>query len=354
MLKFINEELFSFQTVQEFDKKNKREYTKIKVVSSNKIQQYEREIKKRERYASIDNRKRQDFTSHVDKLIPLNREILKISAPLKKIENALLESSLNCKMVDFNSPMSININNANIFQPLVDVRCHNRGEDNANLYIIAFPFNGMIKPIKESSLFRIYKGLIAASAKPFFFNNRKYRKVLYLVVEINKRLFDPAHKYHRTSIDINLESYALFTDRESDEKRTNCEYFTLRILSDKGDYETEWSYSTVNEAIMMNVAPGEQLWPTYIMSNHNNKSDNYKKPYNKKSYQKPVSRSGNLLVTTNKHGIRKEITMNNHRNVKNSGNRYDIEQMMAESGMYETDNFNRSKKNGGKKNYKKR
>ena len=234
MLKFINEELFSFQTVQEFDKKNKREYTKIKVVSSNKIQQYEREIKKRERYASIDNRKRQDFTSHVDKLIPLNREILKISAPLKKIENAILESSLNCKMVDFNSPMSININNANIFQPLVDVRCHNRGEDNANLYIIAFPFNGMIKPIKESPLFRIYKGLIAASAKPFFFNNRKYRKVLYLVVEINKRLFDPAHKYHRTSIDIKSHMHSLLIENLTRKRQTvnisHCVFCLIRVI----------------------------------------------------------------------------------------------------------------------------
>jgi hypothetical protein len=219
----------------------------------------------------------------------------------------------------------------------------------------------MIKPIPENPQYRIYRGLIASSARPFFFNNRKYRKVLYLVIEINKNLFNPDHKYHTDSIDLQLESFALFTDNESNEKKTRCETFKLSITSADGDYSTNWEYNTVDEAIMVSVEPGQQLWITYDMnSRHDNKREHndhdFKKKINNK--QKPVTIEGDMLVTKNKHGIRKEIPMRNNSNrnqrypkgQNTSMKKNDIDRMMQDSGIFDKDyDNNRSKKNGGKR-----
>ena len=219
MLKLVNEELMSYSTIVTEEKG--KCYTKIKVATSNKMQQYEndprfnrdntqgRPIKQK----ANSSRK---IVSNIDALKPINREIIRISAPLKKIEE-FENQSFDSKTVEFDLPMSINVSDSmNTRQPKVEVRCHEQGDDRANLYIVAFPFNGMIKPIPDNPQYRIYKGLIATSAKPFFFNNKRYRKVLYLVIEINKNLFKLDHKYHADEINIQLESYGLFTDPETD------------------------------------------------------------------------------------------------------------------------------------------
>jgi hypothetical protein len=176
------------------------------------------------------------------------------------------------------------------------------------------------------------------------------------VIEINKNLFNPDHKYHTNSIPIQLESYALFYDRETGERNTNCEIFKLTIESANGDYTIDWNYSIANEAIMMTAEPGQQLWTTYDMNanKNNTKNDNYKKRFNK---QKPMVIEGDTIVTTNRHGIRKEIPVknNHHRNYKSTNNKNEntkpnsLDQMMKDSGMFEKDYDNRGKRNGGKR-----
>ena len=126
-----------------------------------------------------------------------------------------------------------------------------------------------------------------------------------MVVEINKNLFNPDHKYHTDKIDIQLESYALFKDRETSEEKTNCETFLLSITSANGDYNTSWDYKIADEAIMMNVEPGQQLWTTYRITKPNNSNNKNGKNFHKN--QKQVTREGDMLVTTNRNGIRKEI-----------------------------------------------
>lgn len=367
MLNLINEDLMAYSTITTVEKG--KEYTKIKVATSNKLQQYENDSRNNRGEPKESPKKPRagaTIVSKIDALKPINREIIRISAPLKNIGDFLAQDE-NSREINFDLPMSIKVDANNKYQPHVEVRCHEQGDDRANLYVIAFPFNGMIKPIPENPQYRIYRGLIASSAKPFFFNNRKYRKVLYLVVEINKNLFNSDHKYHTDKIDIQLESYALFTDRENgDMKKTNCEKFKLSITSANGDYDVEWDYNTVDDAIMMSVEPGQPLWTTYDMNAHrNNKSD--RKPMNNESEkrvngnnkQKKVTIEGDMMVTLNKHGIRKEIPIrNNNRNQRNSNNgknnfskKNDIDRMMEESGMFDNDyEYSRSKKNGGKRN----
>lgn len=358
----------AYTTTETQDMHNGKHYLKIRITTSNKIMQYESVLKKRSHQeddkptvATKDNR----VVSKIDQLIPLNREIIRISAPLKEL-NDFLTSKSSVKDVEFDSPMSVNVQTK--YQPQVEVRCHESGEDRANIFVVAFPFNGMIKPIPENPQYRIYKGLIATSAKPFFYNGRKYRKVLYLIIEVNKNLFNESHKYHTDKIDINLESYALFNDRETGEQKTNIEKYTLTVLSPMGDYESSWEYDTANEAIMMNVEPGQQLWTTYSFNkntdkrNNNQNQNDYRHKGGKKNFrQKPSYVEGDMIVTTNKNGIRKEIPMkqnhkgnrNYHNNTRNGGSNYsDLDYMMQKSGMYDHSEDKRGKRNGGKKGNK--
>ena len=364
MLKIVNEELMAYSTIDVLVKG--QEYTKIKVATSNKLQQYENDSRFN-RATGKDNTdkstnsdaasKKVSIVSNVDQLKPINREIIRISAPLKTIGDFSAQPN-ETKSVEFDLPMTLNVAN-NGRQQNVEVRCHAEGDDKTNLYVVAFPFNGMIKPIPLNPQYRIYKGLIASSAKPFFFNNRKYRKVLYLVIEINKNLFKPDHKYHTDEIGIQLESYSLFTDNETKEQKTTCETFLLRIFSENGDYSMHWDYNVANEAIMMTAEPGQNLWTTFDVSSIKNSRDgqnrNSKAEFTTRkpnSKQKPVVVEGDMMVTTNKHGIRKEIPINrgNRRNGKGNNNKpNDIDQMMKDSGMFDGGYENRGKKNGGKR-----
>lgn len=363
MLTFVNEDLMSFQTVKVKDtKKTGKEYTKILVTTSNKLQQYADRIDPKTRFTTQPQKKRpipakskKNFIeSHTDELLSINREILRISAPLSK---AASESEVSYdQIIDFDYPMSINIRYQSKYQPQIDIRCHTHGEDRANIYIVAFPFNGMIRPLEEDPRYRIYKGLIASSAKPFFFNNKKYRKILYLVVEVNKNLFKEGHKHHTDSVVMDLESFALFDDRDDGKKKTNYEKCSITFMS-AGNVFTDWSYKVIDEPVMMNAEAGKQLWPTYQFTSNKEGKTGRNRGGRFKNGQKPVTVEGDMLVTTNRHGIRKEVPLSKGPKPKarnrdgqgyRKGKSYDpLEAMMKDSGMYEVDEPRRDKRKGG-------
>lgn len=371
MLAIINEELMSYDTMEVHDKQSGKMYFKLKMLTSNKLLQPESTLKSGQSPKSGKDNRPYRVESLNDPLVPVNKEVIRISAPLKKIKDmqeSLKNSSIPLGWLE--CPMSINVVNPGRFVPQVDIRCHEQGEDRANVYVIAFPFNGMIKPIPEDPRYRIYKGFIASSAKPFFYNNHKYRKILYLVIEVNKNLFKEDHKYHTDMVNIDLESYALFKDKDTGKEKTNHETMHLTIQG-VGDCAQVWEYELIDDAIYMNVAPGEQLWTTYNFGK-DEKSGHKKGGHPQAGSKQPPKRNhpkssnrqkgftveGNVLVTTNKHGIRKEIPMNNGRpqrrnkpggfNNNRNSKPGTIDDMIARSGMYE-DKSHRGKKNGGKK-----
>lgn len=364
MFKLINEDLMSYEPVEVFDKKTQKSFTKLKVVTSNKIQQYEgsRNFQNRSQpyqsnhtyieRSTSSNRNGIENTS--EKLLPVNREILRISAPLKTMGNFV---GYDSRELMFDLPMSINVDCANQYKPLVEIRCHERGEDRANIYVVAFPFNGMIRPIVQNPQYRIYKGLIASSAKPFFYQSRRYRKVLYLIIEPNKNLFNKDHKYHTDSIDIALESFSIYTDRDTSEKKTNYEKMVLSIISAEGDSNISWEYETINKPVYMNTETSEPLWETYTFEkretqfNGTSNSRKFEHTKSNKNNNPPQRVEGNTIITTNKHGIRKEVTINNRRsNHRDNAYSNDLDRMIYEADMYNEYDNHRSKKNGGKKN----
>ncbi len=390
MLKFINEDLMAFTTMDIVERG--KNFTKIKVATSNNLMKYEsnsrynygvKEEPKFEEKTVKDGltpqrgaRVKRGIESNNDQLIPINREILRISAPLTKISE-FMDDQYTEQGVELDLPMSINVNSINKYQPRVDIRCHTQGEDKSTILVVAFPFNGMIKPIHPlSGTYRIYKGLIASSAKPFFYNNIKYRKVLYLVIEINKNVFDSSSKfYSEDGICIDLASYAIFKDRETFNEHTNCEFLKINVVSPDGEYFLNWEYSTVDEPIRMVAEPGEQLWDTfdleaYRSARYNKNDNNPGKRIVTTNKKKAFAVEGDVLVTTNRHGIRKEIPMNNNsgrkRNYADNNNesrysdkKHSIEQMMLDSGMFDVsyDDYSgsrRGRKNSGKKKGNKR
>lgn len=320
MLQLVNEDLMSFAPTTYKDPKNHRLYYKLKILTSNRIIQPEGNLRRPKTDNRRNNRNVNQFINQTEKLVPVDREILRISIPGDDIQK--LEKH-NGNMTDINfdwneKPMSINITDSGTYNAQIDIRCHNQGDDHANLYLIAFPFNGLIKPIEEDPKYRIYKGFISVSARPFFFNQKKYRKVLYLVVEVNKNLFKDDHKYHQDEIEISLESYALFDDKTTGEKKTDHEIMMVIVKSPDGQYSVRTSKETINHAVMMN-SDGRQLWPIYTFNKNestdyprrnttgNETKSRHQRNPNKNKVQKTVSREGDTLVTTNKHGIRKEI-----------------------------------------------
>ena len=373
MFAIINEELMSFSVQETVDEKNENKiYFKLNVNTTDRLVQPESVVTNRHRRGKkntstnnetaemICGRKNNNYraVNMNDKLIPVNREVAKISAQKKDLLDLMEKSEtpdVELKWTDV--PMSIHIaNGQHPYDTQVDIRCHQRGEDHSNLYIIAFPFNGLIKPIKPDKRYRIYKGFIATSAKPIFFGSHKYRKILYLVLEINKNLFDPNRKKNTDCIDIEFESFALFDDKVDGIKKTNHEKMILNITSPNGEYTTDWSYELINDAIYMNVNPGEELWPIYKFGsddnnkefhlkykNQNKRGMNQKKNFshNQAQMQKPAPKG--YTVSVNKHGIRKETS-----------NRRFTERPYPYEDDYETNNNrNNGKKRGNPRHNKK-
>ena len=387
MFAIINEDLFAFQ-IQKHEGDDKKIYFRLHVKTSNKLVQPQSRVHKDHGYKKSEKKPYRAENKEED-LKPINREVIRISAPLKDIipiEQGGPNMDLPLTWNDI--PMSIHgTPGQNVFDTQLDVRCHTQGPDHACLFVIAFPFNGLINPIESDPRYRIYRGFISSSAKPFIFNNHKYRKVMYLVIEVNKNLFNPEHKYHCDSIPIKLESYALFDDRVDGKKKTNHEVMTIDIKSPKGDYDVDWSYELIENAVYKNVEPGTQLWPTYVFGTDDGNPD-FKAKYSAKSanrnpdrkfnnsghrhngqkrngppkiknpeqFQKPAP-SG-YKVTVNKHGIRKEVPNKNYKNYNRRDSYFvdkdsddSIDGMMKRSGMFDK-NHNRHGKKNGKRNNK--
>jgi hypothetical protein len=321
MLTIINEDLMSFEPTFVNDKINHHKYLKLRILTTNRLLQKQSDLGHKDPRSKKNTTRTGEncLVDQADKILAVNREILRISAPSREIESSF---KAGLKFASFpidwkKYPMSVYVTSLSRYSRQVDLRCHETGDDKANIFIIAFPFNGMIKPIKEDPRYRVYKGFISSSIKPFFHANRKYRKVLYLVIEINKNLFKKDHQFHTDNIDISLESYALFTDKYSNERKTNHEKMTLNITSPNGDHSLEWNYEVIDHEIFMNL-PNVDLWPTYTFSKDGADSQKSipQSRNKKKSGQRPMVVEGNTMVTTNKHGIRKEIPLGKERNTR--------------------------------------
>ena len=364
MLTFINEDLFAFNTSIDKNHQTGKDILQLTAATSNYLVTYKKGSKLDKFHnPKIDmkiNKKHDIDMRNNPSIETINREIISV----KFVSN----EQCNDPSLLSSQATSLKVTENNKGVPSVSVRClKDDSQNKSNLFIVAFPFNGMLTKIPEDPHYRIYKGIIMSSVRPFYFNNRRYRKILYLVIEPHTALFEANHKYHADKIDITLESFAVYKDRESGDEKTNHEKFTLSIA--KSSYSVGWDYETMNEAVRIDAADTNPLWTTFKFvqkdnnrkfnkpqnnSHYENKENKFSsddKPYKQKNKnsKKPGYVEGNLYVTTNKHGIRKEVPINNKRH-SNKSNGDDLDRMMRESGMFDEDiNYRNNRGNKRKK-----
>ena len=372
MLTFVNGELFSYNARTEKNDQTGKSILQLKVATSNALVTYAKGSKM-DKYHNPQESKDINPKYDIDmrdnpEIVPINRDILTVnyvSEDQLKDPSLLMTQATSLKVVENRNGI-----------PVVSARCLIEDSPNkSNLYVVAYPFNGMLTPIENDPHYRIYKGMIMSSVRPFYFNGKHYRKILYLVIEPHMALFDQNHKYHTDHIDIKLESYAIFKDRESGDEKTNHEIFTLH-LSDKIS-TSNWEYEVLNYPYKIEPSTGTSLWTTFHFKpnqgNRNFNNPQSRSQYNENDYQRPTTRSGqntgrphngqksgyvegNTYVTTNRHGIRKEVPMGNNFSKYKEPNK-DFDQMLKDSGMYDdySDDRRNSRNNrkSGKKNYRK-
>lgn len=263
--------------------------------------------------------------------IPLNKELMKINAPEIR---AVMDN-----------PMRIKVYDNERSQPQVELNTLMDNYTNkANIYIVGVPFNGTIKPIPEDPKYRIYKGALVVSATPFMFHKRSYSKILYLIIEPNLNLFNPDHKYHTDTIELKIESY--------DRVRPAHETYTLTITNGAGEYKEEWTFDKISQEEYQEGVKTDQLeiWKTFKFEKKEESEESVgRSSAGKKSAKKNHKDyiKGDVLITTNKHGIRKEVPLHN------SGRNYRREEAMK----YEYDedySYHSNRKSGGNKKSKKK
>ena len=369
MLTFVNEELFSYATKHEVNAQTKKEILQLSVSTSNYLVTYAKGSKM-DKYHNPQQDQKINKNHDIDmrdnpSIVPINREILSV--------NYVSDDQASNPSQLMNQPTSLKVTENNRGIPQVSVRClKDNSENKSDIYVVAFPFNGMILPIPEDPTYRIYKGMIMSSVRPFYFKGRRYRKILYLVVEPHRALFNQNHKYHTDTISLKLESFAIYKDKDSGDEKTNHETFHLDMMQNSCNYG--WEYEIMDEAFRIEAVPDKPLWVTFkFTQKDSNKNQSHRQnpqnqdsdnpfsgrtpnPAKKKNGQKNGYVEGNTYVTTNKNGIRKEVPIRNNSFKKND--KKDLDSMMQNSGMFDEDKFDRTNrydrkkkgKKGGKKN----
>lgn len=240
----------------------------------------------------------------------------------------------------------------------------NSDRDYTNTYLLAIPFNGVIKPIELDPKYRIYKGLMVTSRSGFSCNFSKYFKCLYLLVEPNLKLFNPEHKYHCDEIVINIDTYdhskygythATTTIRFEENGAVQYSEFVGETHKDqpndwyiphqdgenkkpiwqtfkfekKEDREAREHNTSLNDNKDTDKSNLPFKSPAFSMKNDDTRIDYNDKPNRKKQKRgggKKSSRgyrSGDYYITTNKNGIRQEIPI---RNTKHKIDKYNYEE----------------------------
>ena len=154
----------------------------------------------------------------------------------------------------------------------------NTNNSDSYVVLVALPFNGFANPIPVSNDYRIHKGMLVQSDKKnILCNGNKYKKVLYLLVEVNAQRFSTLHKQHTDELKLEFSSYNLETleDSVNTVKTTSVVTFT----SDGCTYTEASEYV---EPVDANDFVGKPIYTVY--KGKESKSINLKEERSKKSY----------------------------------------------------------------------
>jgi len=375
MITLINENLFNFKVVNERIDENTSQ-VRLLITNTDKVKQ----PPAKDNYETSDN-------DGLGLYEPLIKILAKVTAP--RIDHEFYNKYEDCDGVvpasdiDIDYPaMAFRVNEANEIKkvPTIDIKFFEEAKEeyvDRHIYILAVPFNGIMKSLPETIQYRIYKGCLVYSPLPIYFKKKSYKKILYLVFEPNASLFKEDHKYHTDQINIDFASYYSYNEPKTNLNKTDKQVYHLSFTKD--GYFDSWENETLDGFIAPLSSPGTQLWVTYSskknkrFSNNkkfNNSNDKNYKPYNNQNNKNNFKENNNnndnkntnrvnktnnsnnkkhayvendTLITTNKHGIRKEVSLNKN-NRKNNNS-------IKTTNGYRNNNYNNSKPSGSRVKY---
>jgi len=186
-------------------------------------------------------------------------------------------------------------NNVNVL-----VKSNERNKYNSDVFLVAFPFNGIAAPILESKAFRIHKGTIVVSDKKNIpFRGTTYKKILYLVVEPNMHLFDSTNRIKPSEIDFSLTSYNLFTGSD---KKTVTIKETMKIGIAEDGFDVSWTEAEC-APIDKNAFGTTPLFVRYEKAEKVAAPATNRIPYTKPAYQKSNDTKKNAYAGKGKSSL---------------------------------------------------
>ena len=212
MLNIVNELLFSFNTEKKTNLKSNEEFYKLSINTSTKVV----------------------------------RKNPQTGEPGHSIRTFACLTSPEKSYTDYN--MIIKSYDNEYGKRSVMFRAVKESNYNANIFVIAFPFNGIIKPIPRDKKYRIHKGMISMSDEySISFNNKKYRKILYLVIEPYMKIFEGDADHEAVDeLVIPLESYSIIKDKDNPiATATKSNYDAMFLHITKDGYTIEWKNGEV-------------------------------------------------------------------------------------------------------------
>lgn len=225
----------------------------------------------------------------------------------------------------------------------IDVTTQKPEKPDTPIYIIAFPYNGFLRPLPSSPQYRIYQGMVCKSARyNIKLDTHKYNRILYMVVVPNVSLFTPDHKYHVDEISIELASYkSVYEGLDTVGFDMNSMTFTLH--SDM-TYETVWNQERLEEdAVDVNKIKETNLFDIYRpapkkqISNRSNSTSEQR-------HKKPYVGNGNSSKTssTTGYGDKKKYEKDNYSSSgkQNKKSNYNKKPSTSNKSSYSTDNYN--------------
>ena len=215
MLQFINENLFTFSTIPMESDQGTRIKTLIKTTS-----------------AAISNRH--------DKTVNDEKGSHQYSDRIF--------ASVTSSTEDYNKEnISANVITTNNNVHKCIIKSSSKNKYDSEIYCVAIPFNGIMTPIEPSPDYRIIKGMLITSDKySIAHDNRKYKKVLYLMLEINRNTLFGNDKTGEPARDIviSFESHYSMYKKENGKiinipDKWNKEVTTVKINTEETIIENE-------------------------------------------------------------------------------------------------------------------
>lgn len=193
------------------------------------------------------------------------------------------------------------------------IRATEEARRDANIILVAFPFNGLIKPIAPSKNFRIYKGIIASSdTYNIQHEGFSYKKILYFVIEPNMILFDNDEDLAKIPIEFVAVSY-----NKKDNERVTMSHTLEILISRDGTVVYDTKIEEI-EPIDMSQYKGMKLYQQFEIKPRTNKPQNRDNYTKDKTPLDKTKKSADVKVTKDSRVNRKNNTKGN----KNSKNKF--------------------------------